>query len=97
MDNKLNFNVLYNRIGKRISQASGIRFASTWEAPRNVLDFQVGYKVLKTKGEIKLNAGDILNNPINVYYDNSKLNQPNETNFKYKPGSNYSLSFSYSF
>lgn len=97
MDNKLNFNVLYNRIGKRISQASGIRFASTWEAPRDVLDFQIGYKVLNSKGEFKLNASDILNNPIHVYFDNSALNRPNETNYSYKPGGNYSLSFNYTF
>jgi len=97
LDNKLSVNILYNRIGKRITQASGIRFASTWEAPRNVLDFQVGYKVLKGKGEVKLNAGDILNNAINVYYDNKQLNIPNETSFKYKPGSNYSLSLNYTF
>ncbi|QIH37174.1 TonB-dependent receptor [Sphingobacterium sp. DR205] len=97
LDNRLNVNLLYNRIGKRITQASGMRFASTWEAPRNVLDFQVGYKVMKGKGELKLNAGDILNNAINVYYDNKQLNLPNETSFKYKPGSNYSLSFNYTF
>ena len=52
---------------------------------------------MKNKGEIKLNAGDILNNAINVYYDNKQLNIPNETSFKYKPGSNYSLSFNYTF
>jgi len=97
LENRLSVNLLYNRIGKRITQASGVRFASTWEAPRNVLDFQVGYKVFNGKGELKLNASDILNNAINVYYDNKELNLPNETSFKYKPGSNYSLSFNYTF
>lgn len=96
-DNKVTVNLLYNRIGKRIAQAGGIRFASAWEAPRNVLDFQVGYKVLKNKGEFKLNAGDILNNEVNVYFDNAPYGMPNETLYKYKMGANYSLSFNYTF
>lgn len=97
LDSKLNLNILYNRIGKRIIQPGGQTFASAWEAPRNVLDFQVGYKVLKNKGEFKLNASDILNNSINVYFDNKVRNISNETWFKYKPGANYSLSFNYTF
>lgn len=97
IDNKLNLNILYNRIGKRIIQPGGQTFASAWEAPRNVLDFQVGYKVMKNKGEVKLNASDILNDPINVYFDNKVRNIENETWFKYKPGANVSLSFNYTF
>ncbi|MGJ1284676.1 TonB-dependent receptor domain-containing protein [Sphingobacterium spiritivorum] len=97
MDNKLNFNILYNRIGKRIAQASGIRFASTWEAPRDVLDLQIGYKIINNKAEIKFNASDIINSSVHAYYDNKALGTPNETNYKYKPGSNYSLSFNYTF
>jgi hypothetical protein len=62
-----------------------------------VLDFQVGYKVMKNKGEVKLNASDILNNPIDVYFDNKVRNIDNETWFKYKPGANVSLSFNYTF
>ena len=96
-DNKLSVNLLYNRIGKRIAQAGGIRFNSAYEAPRNVLDAQVGYKVLHSKGEIKLSASDILNNAVNVYFDNSADNKPNETLYRYKMGSNYSLSFNYTF
>ncbi|MDR3009630.1 MAG: TonB-dependent receptor [Sphingobacterium sp.] len=97
LDNKLNINILYNRIGKRIAQAGGIRFSSAYEAPRNVLDAQVGYKILGKKGEVKLSAGDILNNAVNVYFDNKVDNRPNETLYKYKMGSNYSLSFNYTF
>lgn len=97
LDNKLNVNILYNRIGKRIQQAGGITFASAYEAPRNVLDAQVGYKIMKNKGEIKVNLGDILNNPVNVYFDNKPYNQPNETLYRYKTGGNYSVSFNYTF
>jgi len=102
LNNKLNFNLLYNKIGRRIIQASGINFPSTWEAPRNVFDFQVGYKVLKNKGEIKFNAGDILSERSTIYFDynkNKKYDRDggDETITSYKPGTNLSLSFSYTF
>jgi hypothetical protein len=105
LDNKLNFNILYNKIGRRIIQAGGIRFPSTWENPRDVIDFQVSYKVLKTKGEIKLNAGDILNQRNIVYFDyngDKKYNGSvghggDETFSSYKSGRNISLSFNYTF
>ncbi|UKT62389.1 TonB-dependent receptor [Pedobacter mucosus] len=105
LDNKLNFNILYNRIGRRIIQAGGIRFPSTWENPRDVLDFQVSYKVIKSRGEIKLNAGDILNQRSIIYFDyngdkkynGSVGNGGDETAMSYKPGTNISLSFNYSF
>ncbi|MHA4894553.1 TonB-dependent receptor [Pedobacter sp. PWIIR3] len=103
LNNKANFNLLYNRIGRRIAQASGINFPSTWEAPRNVFDFQFGYKVLKSKGELKLNVGDILSERNTVYFDYNKNKKydgnagGDETIFSYKPGTNISLSFNYSF
>lgn len=100
---KLNFNFLYNRIGRRIVQASGIIFPSTWEAPRDVIDFQTGLKVIKSKGEIKLNVSDVLNQRNSVYFDynaNKKYDgtkSVDETIMSYKPGTNISLSFTYSF
>lgn len=102
LNNKLNLNLLYNKIGRRIIQASGINFPSTWEAPRDVIDFQAGYKVIKSKGEIKLNVGDILNQRNTIYFDYDKNKKYNpsagdETIMSYKPGTNMSLSFSYSF
>lgn len=101
-NNKLNFNLLYNKIGRRIIQASGINFPSTWEAPRNVFDFQAGYKVLKNKGELKFNASDILNERSTIYFDynkNKKYDKTggDETFVSYKPGTNLSLSFAYTF
>ena len=102
LNNKLNFNLLYNRIGRRIIQASGINFPSTWEAPRNVIDFQAGYKVIKSRGEFKLNVGDILSERNTIYFDYNKnkkydANGGDETIMSYKPGTNVSLSFTYSF
>ena len=102
LNNKLNLNLLYNKIGRRIVQASGINFPSTWEAPRNVFDFQAGYKVLKNRGEIKFNVGDILSERYTVYFDYNKNKKydkdgSDETIMSYKPGTNLSLSFNYSF
>ena len=101
-NDKMNFNALYNRVGRRILAAGGSRFPSIWEAPRNVVDLQLGLKVLKNKGELKFNAGDILNNNTTFYYDMdmNKKYEPNgndETINRYKLGSNYSLAFSYTF
>jgi len=105
LDNKLNFNILYNKIGRRIVQASGINFPSTWENPRDVIDLQVSYKVLKSKGEFKLNAGDILNQRSIIYFDyngdkkynGSVGNGGDETFSSYRSGTNISLSFNYTF
>ena len=101
-NNLLNFNLLYNRIGRRIANAGGQQFPSVYEAPRNVFDFQLGYKILKAKGELKFNANDILNN-YNVLYFDKDMNKKysttssDETISRFKTGSNYSLSFNYSF
>ena len=102
LKDKMNFNALYNRVGRRILAAGGSRFPSIWEAPRNVVDLQLGLKVLKNKGELKFNAGDILNNNTTFYYDmdmnkNYEANGNDETINRYKLGSNYSLAFSYTF
>lgn len=101
-NNLLNFNLLYNRIGRRIANAGGQQFPSVYEAPRNVFDFQLGYKILKAKGELKFNANDILNNYNVLYFDkdmNKKysMTSSDETISRFKTGSNYSLSFNYSF
>ncbi|MBC7745078.1 MAG: outer membrane beta-barrel protein [Flavobacterium sp.] len=101
-NNLLNFNILYNRIGRRIVNAGGQQFPSVYEAPRNVVDFQLGYKILKAKGELKLNANDILNNNNVLYFDkdmNKKYStsSSDETISRFRTGSNYSLSFNYSF
>ncbi|MCX2574706.1 TonB-dependent receptor [Pedobacter sandarakinus] len=105
LDNKLNINILYNKVGRRIIQASGINFPSTWENPRDVIDFQASLKVIKAKGEIKLNVGDILNQRSIIYFDYNKDKKYNgsvgnggdETFSAYKTGTNISLSFNYSF
>jgi TonB-dependent receptor len=102
LNDKLNFNALYNRVGRKLNVAGGVLFPAIWEAPRNVIDLQLALKVIKNRGEIKFNAGDILNNRITQYYDNDldkkyNVTKGDETISSYKPGGNYSLSFSYNF
>jgi TonB-dependent receptor len=102
LDDKLSFNALYNTVGRRLSVAGGALFPAIWEAPRNVVDLQLALRVIKNKGELKFNAGDILNNRITQYYDNDSDKKYNRakgdaTISSFKPGSNYSLAFTYNF
>jgi outer membrane receptor protein involved in Fe transport len=100
-NNKLSLNLLYNRVGPRIFAAEGIRFPAIYEKPRDVLDFQIGYRVMKNKGEVKLNASDLLNQNSMFYYKNSKPTYDIATGGgiinRYKTGSTFTLSYSYTF
>jgi TonB-dependent receptor len=108
---KLNFNVLYNRIGQRIYVVGGEgQFADVYEAPRNVLDYQISYTVGK-RSEFRLNIKDMLNAPTFFYYDqndNKKFDNPsiattlvnpNEDFIfqRYRQGTTFSLTYSYKF
>jgi outer membrane receptor protein involved in Fe transport len=113
LDNNLNLSLLYNRIGRRISNAGGQRFGDVWEASRNVIDFQTTYSFYKKKAQIKLNVNDILNNQAVFYFDyngdkkfspNNIITNPttgavikDEILSRFKTGTNVSLSASYSF
>jgi len=99
--NKLALSVLYNRIGRRINKVQGLVFPHVWEDPRDLLDFQLGYKLFKSRSEVKLNISDILNQRSVVYFDRDlsgkySAGSADETIGRYKPGTNISLSFSYS-
>jgi hypothetical protein len=108
---KLNFNVLYNRIGQRIYVVGGEgQFADVYEAPRNVLDYQVSYTVGK-RSEFRLNIKDMLNAPTFFYYDqndnkkfdspsiSTTLVNPNEDFIfqRYRQGTTFSLTYTYKF
>ena len=62
----INATLLFNRIGERIYLIGDVGIGATspdvYEAPRSVVDLQVAKKVLKTKGELRLNISDILKN-----------------------------------
>ncbi|MEP7375482.1 MAG: outer membrane beta-barrel protein [Chitinophagaceae bacterium] len=102
----LNATLLYNQIGKRIylvgdiPSSGGGGAPDIWEAPRPVLDFQLGKKALKNKAEIRLNVSDILNRT-QYFYQNKDDNtgfQKNSDAYRFtrKFGTTYSVTFNYS-
>ncbi len=96
----IGFNVIYNRIGKRIFQVGNSGYLSIEEAPRNLLDFQVSKRVFQ-KGEIKFTVSDILNEP-GIFYQDQNQNGRYAADIDsgishYNYGVNYSLSLSYKF
>jgi TonB-dependent receptor len=102
LNDKFNFNALYNKVGRRLAIVAGAVYPAVWEAPRDVIDLQLGMRVLKNKGEVKFNAGDLLNQRSVLYYDQN-ANKKNDgspiddTLSSYKSGSNFSVAFSYTF
>lgn len=98
----LNTTLLFNQIGRRIAFVGGTNDQpAIWENPRPVLDLQVAKKVLKERGEVKLNVSDIINKRAIFYNDLDKNKKFNEVkdNFSIKRnyGTNISLSFGYNF
>jgi outer membrane receptor protein involved in Fe transport len=99
----LSTTLLFNQIGRRIAYVGGDdgRQPAIWENPRPVLDLQIAKKVLKSKGEVKLNIADIISKQAIFYNDlndNKKYDLPDDRfAIKRKYGTNVGISFSYSF
>ncbi len=104
-DNDFSVNVLYNRIGPRLRfRAVSEGALNVFEKSRDVLDFQVGKKLIGNKLEIKLTVSDLLAQRSAWYYKFG--NDP--SNIKYNPsadkiiisvrsGTTGTLSLKYSF
>jgi outer membrane receptor protein involved in Fe transport len=95
----LNTTLLFNQIGDRIFYVGGNDFPPVTEQHRPLLDFQVAKKIMKKKGEIKMNVSDILNRN-NIFYldinNNIKYNKTTDAlAIKRKYGSTISFTFSY--
>lgn len=92
----LNATFLFNQIGRRIFSVGDEDRRHIWEAPRAILDFQIAKKFAKEMIEVKLTAGDILNQVANYYQDrdtNKRYNADTDfLRFSRKPGTNYSIS-----
>ncbi|MGC3977460.1 MAG: TonB-dependent receptor [Paludibacteraceae bacterium] len=96
----------YGRIGRKIVMAGGKESEDTYEAPRDVVDFQISYRLLGGRMQIKANASDLLNQSV-IQYDNFRsTGTDNDLNYnkgedllrsKIKKGTSYSLSVSYNF
>lgn len=69
-DNVVSATVLFNRIGARIDAVGSESIPETYENGRSMLDAQIAVKVLNKKGELKLNASNILNQK-QVFYQNT--------------------------
>jgi outer membrane receptor protein involved in Fe transport len=81
----LNTTLLFNVIGRRILYVGNQDVPSIWEAPRPLSDLQIAKKVMKSRGEVKLNITDFLNRRAYFYHDL-------DNNGKYKAGSADALS-----
>lgn len=102
----LNATLLFNQIGKRIYLVGDIvkkgddGIPNIWEAPRPVLDFQVGKKILKSKAEIRLNVADILNKTQYFYQnaDDKTSFQKDKDAYRFtrRFGTTFSVTFNYS-
>ena len=97
----LSTTLLFNQIGRRIALVGGSDQPPVWENPRPVLDLQIAKKILKSKGDIKLNVADIFNQEAIFYTDvndNKKYDKATDAYaIKRKTGTNVSISFGYTF
>ena len=93
--------LLFNQIGRRIALVGGSDQPPIWENPRPLVDLQIAKKILKNKGEIKMNISDIINKEAIFYTDlndNKKYDKRADAfAIKKKYGTNFSFSFSYNF
>lgn len=100
--------LLFNQIGRRIyyvgsTSSNGTinndSYPPVWEAPRALVDLQLAKKIIKKKGELKLNISDLLNQTANYYHDlnnNGKFdNSADALAIKRKYGTNVSITFNY--
>jgi outer membrane receptor protein involved in Fe transport len=59
--------VNYTRVGRTLIYGGDYNYSDQYEAPRNVLDLQLYARFFKQRLEVKLNAGDVLNEDIIIY------------------------------
>ncbi len=97
-----NATLLFNQIGQRIYLVGDIVGGAPdiYEAPRPVFDLQLAKKLLKKKGEVRLNIADMLNQT-QYFYQNAggKTSfQKNKDTYRFtrKYGTTFSLTFNYS-
>lgn len=96
-----NISLLYNRIGERLALVGNNDFGDIYEKPRDLVDFQVSQKIMKSKGEVRLTVGDILNQQFATYENRDTKKSYNASTDKffstYKPGTTITLGFNYTF
>jgi len=66
-EKKWGANLAFNRSGRKIVNAGDVPSTIQFENPRSVLDLQFNTKLCKEKVELRLNIGDLLNQPFIIY------------------------------
>jgi outer membrane receptor for ferrienterochelin and colicin len=91
--------LLFNQIGRRVAYVGNDQTPVIWEAPRPLLDFQLAKKVIKNKGELRLNVIDIINKQAYFYHDldiNGKYGSVKDAlAIERKYGTTFSITFGY--
>lgn len=96
------FSVMFNRIGKRISEVGTNGYKDIIEAPRSLIDLQFSQKFMKDdKAEVRFTVADLLNAQAMFYQDEDGSGKYEKATDKkittIKGGTTCSLSLSYSF
>lgn len=96
----INATLLYNQVGKRIAFVGSTEQPDIYESSRPLFDFQLSKKIIKNKGEIKLNVQDILNRKLYFYQNadgNTALNKGTDPyRFTRQFGTTINIVFGYS-
>ncbi|MCZ2395245.1 MAG: carboxypeptidase-like regulatory domain-containing protein [Chitinophagales bacterium] len=61
--------LLFNQFGRRILYVGNDAVPAVWEAPRPLVDLQLGKEVIGGKGKVTINVTDLLNSPARFYHD----------------------------
>ena len=96
----LNTTVLFNQIGRRILYVGNDQVPEIWENPRPLLDLQIAKKIIKNRGELRLNIQDIINKTAYFYHDvdrneKLKIGSIDKVAIARNYGTNFSLTFGY--
>jgi hypothetical protein len=96
----VSFNIVYNVIGPRIFIIGFDVYPDIYEMPRNVIDLNISKK-FKNNIELKLSISDLINQEVSLLQDannNGKFERKNDQIIqRFKPGSQFSIGFSYLF
>jgi len=68
-DDKLGINVVYNKSGRKTYFVTTSPSITEYEQPREQLDAQLSYRFFKSRLEVKVNGGNLLN-AASVFYNN---------------------------
>ncbi len=97
----LTFGLLYNKMGQRVYLVGFEGYEHIYEKGRDLIDLQIGKKILNKKGELRLNVSDLLNQKVLFYQNNDSKKAYKEGVDQIinslRPGTNISLNFTYQF